>query len=252
VAKKPAKSERQKIIDDIRKKQAGSEKRRGFLIVGVCVVIAVALVGIAAYPRISDAFYDSRYSGKPLEDIGAAASVCEKPVTKKADGNQEHVPTGSKIDYTDAPPAFGPHYNEAGVAPVPINDRFYSEDDRPALGDLVHNSEHGYTLLWYDTTINDDKDAMAQIQAIAGYFNDNDTNYRLKFKAVPWTADDEKNIGEFPDGQHIAYTHWTASGGASGTEQLGVWQYCSAPSGEALDAFMTKYPYTDAPEPYGA
>jgi hypothetical protein len=32
-------------------------------------------------------------------------------------------------------------------------------------------------------------------------------------------------------------------------EQVGVWQYCSAPSGAALETFMKDYPYLDSPEP---
>ena len=60
---KAAKSDRQKVIDDIKKKQKGAEKRRGMMIVGVCVVIAAAhrrrrrlppgqgLVGAAAVQR---------------------------------------------------------------------------------------------------------------------------------------------------------------------------------------------------------
>jgi hypothetical protein len=30
---------------------------------------------------------------------------------------------------------------------------------------------------------------------------------------------------------------------------VGVFQYCSAPSGEALEEFMKQYPYMDSPEP---
>ena len=37
MAKKSSKSDRQAVIDEIRKKQKGAEKRRGFAIVGVCV-----------------------------------------------------------------------------------------------------------------------------------------------------------------------------------------------------------------------
>jgi hypothetical protein len=72
-------------------------------------------------------------------------------------------------------------------------------------------------------------------------------NQRLKFKAVPWTSKD----GEaFPDGQHVALTHWSAgSEGAEKPGQLGVWQYCSEVSGEALEDFMLEYPYMDSPEP---
>ena len=36
--------------------------------------------------------------------------------------------------------------------------KFYTSDDRPAVATLVHNLEHGFTLLWYDETIADDGD----------------------------------------------------------------------------------------------
>ena len=74
------------------------------------------------------------------------------------------------------------------------------------------------------------------------------SDLRDKFKAVPWTSEDGK---PFPDGQHVALTHWSV-GGAGNTDpakQVGVWQYCSAPSGAALEQFMLDYPYMDSPEP---
>ena len=88
---------------------------------------------------------------------------------------------------------------------------------------------------------------MADIEAIADKYRGTD-NFRLKFKAAPWLADDG---AAFPEGQHVAFTHWSAGGtGQAATgEQLGVWQYCSAPSGAAVKAFMEKYPYVDSPEP---
>ena len=45
---KTAKTDRQAKIDQIRNKQKGAERRRGFVIVGVCVVIALLIVGSAA------------------------------------------------------------------------------------------------------------------------------------------------------------------------------------------------------------
>ncbi len=69
----------------------------------------------------------------------------------------------------------------------------------------MHNSEHGYTILWYDQTVADNSSEIAAIKAIAATLDSNDTNQRLKFKAVPWTKKDGK---AFPDGQHIAFTHW--------------------------------------------
>ena len=39
---------------------------------------------------------------------------------------------------------------------MPIDERFYTKDSRPELEALVHNLEHGFTILWYDETAADD------------------------------------------------------------------------------------------------
>lgn len=242
---KSAKSDRQAVIDSIRKQQKGSEKRRGYMIVGVCTVIALLIVGAAAYKPLKDSYDLRKFNGIDLAKIGGPASVCQKVVTKKANGNQDHVDPGTFIPYEDAPPSFGQHYNE----PDPMDRKFYEASDRPALGTLVHNLEHGYTILWYDETMAADDAAMTDIRAIASKFAGT-SNLRLKFKAVPWTKEDESGT-DFPDGQHIAINHWSIGGADAGDsgEQVGVWQFCSEPSGAALKTFMLDYPYLDSPEP---
>jgi hypothetical protein len=251
VAKKPTKSDRQAVIDEIRKKQKGSERRRGFAIVGVCSMIALLIVLAAAYRPVKNWWDLRKFNDLDLASIGAPASVCDKVTTKKADGNQQHVPTGTQVTYSTAPPAFGSHWNEQGVAPAPFNRKFYTEKDRPELEALVHNLEHGYTILWYDQSIADDGDQLNVIDGIANKFRADSNNLRFKFIAAPWTAQDEKESGKFPDGMHIAISHWSAggSGETDVAKQVGVFQYCGQPSGAALKAFMLKYPYTDSPEP---
>ena len=92
---------------------------------------------------------------------------------------------------------------------------------------------------------------MDQIKAIADKFAGT-TDLRDKFKAVPWTSSDGK---PFPDGQHIAFTHWSVGGttnASSGSDkQVGVWQYCSSVSGAALQTYLNDYPFSDSPEPNG-
>jgi hypothetical protein len=251
VAKKSSKSDRQAVIDEIRKKQKGAERRRGFAIVGVCTLVAVLIVVAAAYRPVKNWWDLRQFKGIDLASIGSPASVCDKVTTKKADGNQQHVPTGSQVTYTTAPPAFGSHWNEAGTAPAPFNRKFYKADDRPELEALVHNLEHGYTILWYDDSVADDADELNVIDGIADKFRANSNNLRYKFIAAPWTSADEKESGKFPDGMHIALSHWSAggSGETDASKQVGVFQYCSKPSGAALKDFMLKYPYTDSPEP---
>ena len=70
---KQAKTDRQAVIDSIRSQQSKSENRRGLAIVGVCVLVAVLIVGAAAFKPIKD-WYDLRaYSADSLTDIGAKA-----------------------------------------------------------------------------------------------------------------------------------------------------------------------------------
>lgn len=246
---KPAKTDRKAVIEQMRKKQKSADHRRNIAIVGVCIVIAVLILGAAAVPILKDKWDERAYADQDVADIGAAASVCQDIETKKADGNQNHVPVDTPVDYTTAPPAFGPHWNEAGVAPASFSRKFYA-DDRPALEALVHNLEHGYTILWYDETIAGDQAQMEQIEAIAGKFTGSDDNFRDKFIAAPWTSDDE--TGEtFPEGQHVALTHWSigGEGETNADKQQGIFQYCTEVSGAALDSFMEEYPYFDSPEP---
>jgi hypothetical protein len=248
---KSAKSDRQAVIAQMRKKQKGADRRRNFAIVGVCVLIAVLILGAAIFPIAKDKWDARKYSGKDVAEIGAPASTCQDVETKKADGNQNHVPYPTPVTYTTAPPAFGPHWNEPGVAPAAFSRKLYT-DDRPALESLVHNLEHGYTILWYDKTVADDQDAMDELEAIADNFAGGD-NQRDKFIAAPWTSEDEGGK-KFPEGQHVALTHWSVGGAgdqATAKDQVGVFQYCSQVSGAALDSFMKDYPYLDSPEPAG-
>jgi hypothetical protein len=250
VAKKSVKSDRMAVIDEIRKKQKGADRRRGFAIVGVCALIAVIILGLAIYPIIKRNRDLSEFNGLKLAEIGSPASVCQKVTTKPANGSSDHVPYPDPVVYADAPPAFGSHWNEPGIAPAAFARKFYTSNDRPQLESLVHNLEHGYTILWYDETIADDSEMVNQIEGIADKFRGSKDNLRFKFIAAPWTSEDEDGA-KFPDGQHIAFSHWSKGGSGEDdtTKQVGVWQYCSAPSGAALDKFMIDYPYTDSPEP---
>jgi len=242
---KSDKSSRRAVADDVRRKQSRAERRKALTIVGACVAVAVVIIGAAAFQPIKNWWDLRQFRGADLAAIGAPASVCGKVTTKKATGNQEHVAEGTPVNYTDAPPTFGQHY----PAPDPMERKLYSSEDRPPLGNLIHNLEHGYSILWYDQSVADDTEQMNELRGIADKLAGTG-NLRLKFKAVPWTSKDE-NGNKFPDGQHVALTHWSAGGvgKASTGKQVGVWQYCTAVSGEALNAFMVDYPYLDSPEP---
>ncbi|MBA3781568.1 MAG: DUF3105 domain-containing protein [Nocardioides sp.] len=239
---KQDKTSRQAVIDEIRNKQKSAERRRGGMILGVAVLVGLLIIGAAAYKPVKDWFDLRAFNDKNLADIGPAADACQKVVKKTAEGTQDHVEPGTPLAFQDSPPAFGQHYNVWDS----IEKKLYTSD-RPELGMLVHNLEHGYTILWYDDTAAKDAKMMDEIRGIASKFT-SDTNLRDKFKAVPWTKADGD---AFPDDAHIAFTHWSA-GGEGETDpakQKGIFQYCSAPSGEALEKFMLDYPYLDSPEP---
>lgn len=213
------------------------------LIVGACGVVALLIIGAAAYGPIKSRFDLARYNDTKLADIGAAADVCQDVTTKPATGNQDHVQEPAPVIYADAPPAFGQHYDVWEG----LERKLYTADDRPPVARLVHNLEHGFTILWYDETIADDEEQMDVLRGLATKFKGTD-NFRLKFKAAPWL---ESDGAPFPDGQHVAFTHWSVGGvGEAATgEEVGATQYCSELSGEALEDFMLTYPYTDSPEP---
>ncbi len=245
---KTDKNERRAAVDHIRAQQKRADQRQGIIIVGVCVAVALLIVGAVAVPIVKDWWDLRQFEGKNIDAIGAPASACGKIETKKADQNS-HVGTAD-VEYADAPPTFGNHWD----SPDEFEKWFYTAEDRPAVEQLVHNLEHGYTIAWYDETVAEDEDAMLELEAVARKFNGlaggegASANMRAKFKVVPWNSEDGK---AFPEGQHIALTHWSRGDASVGdrSKEQGVVQYCSEFSGEALEDFMLKYPYTDSPEP---
>ena len=231
--------DRRAVLEELRKQQKAKDRRRSLLVLGACVVVGAVIIGIAVFAVLRE----REESSRALEELGAAQSAagCQETVTESAEGTGDHVAPGTPIPYPDAPPAFGAHYDSA----QPMTRKFYTSDDRPEVGTLVHNLEHGFTILWYDEAIADDDEQLAAVRDITqkypatGGLDD-------KFLAVPWTSEDGE---EFPDGAHIALTHWS-SGGTNGNpeEPTGVWQYCESVSGEVVDQFVTDYPFLDAPE----
>ena len=105
MAKKPSKSDRQAVIDEIRKKQKGAEKRRGFAIVGVCALIAVLIVAAAAYRPVRNWWDLRKFKDVDLASIGAPASACGKVETKPAEGSSDHIDRPQQVTYTTAPAA---------------------------------------------------------------------------------------------------------------------------------------------------
>ncbi len=231
--------DRRAVVEQMRRDQKKAERRRTIVVIAVCVVVALVIVGLAAIPLLKQ----NKLTSGDLASIGASekAAGCQPVLKKKATGNQDHKPEGTPITYPDAPPAFGPHY----PVTAPFERKFYTAGDRPQIEYVVHNLEHGYSLLWYDDTIAKNSDQLAVVKAIAKKYEG--TKLTDKFIALPWTAKDGK---AFPQGTHVALTHWSAGGDPTDvSKQQGIWQYCGKPSGAVVQKFMQDYPYSDSPEP---
>jgi uncharacterized protein DUF3105 len=242
VAKKnERRNERRAIAEQLRKQQARKERTRSILILGGAVVIVVGLLTAALIPYIQQQRDEDKIASTPLGELGVSESAagCQPIKTKKVDLKVQedgtyHLPSGSPIDYPDAPPAFGYHWPNF-LAGSEIR-TFYTPQDRPEVERLVHSLEHGHTILWYDDSIKKGSEAYQQIQRIADKLGTE--SYLM---AAPWTASDGK---AFPNGTHVALVHWTGP-----KNQEGATQYCAKPSGQVIDDFLKKYPKSNAPEP---
>jgi hypothetical protein len=242
VAKTQKSADRRAVVEQLRREQQRKERSRNLVVLGAAVLVGALIVGVAVWQAMKADSSNNRALG--VIGPSASAAGCQDVIAKKATGNQVHEPVGQKILYPDAPPADGPHWGNYLVG-AELR-KFYSTDDRPPVERLVHSLEHGHTILWYDQSIADSSQQLADVQAIAKKFPSN-TDPTDKFIAAPWTSADGK---AFPSGTHVALTHWSM-GGTNGNPrgQQGIWQYCSKVSGAAVQDFMKKYPYSDSPEP---
>ena len=158
---KPAKTDRQAVIDEMRKKQKSAERRRGIVIVGVCVADRAAHRRRRGLPT-----GQGLVGGARVRRPRARATI--GPRRRSARRSPPRRPTATRT--TCRPDTAGRlRGRAAGVRPALERGRRRAgavrrasstpTDDRPTLEALVHNLEHGYTILWYDETIADDDDA---------------------------------------------------------------------------------------------
>ena len=231
--KQASSTERRARIEEMRRQQQAAERRKNIVIIGLGAVLGVGLIAAVAVPMVMK----EQQSSVPLSTIGVslADASCSEPTNDPAT-SANHVGPGTdkpnvgKVTYATVPPSNGDHF----AAPAQISRHFYTADDRPAVETLVHNLEHGYTILWYDSTITGDQ--LQAAQDLADRVPEDSKN--RKFIVSAW----DESYGKLPDGKHVALVHW--SGDNRGHRQL-----CGSVSGEAVAQFMTTFPASDAPEP---
>ena len=161
---------------------------------------------------------------------GTATGSCAEVTVATASG-YVHIDPGTEMDYEGVPPVSGKHWGEWGDLTATS---VFSADERPDLGELVHNQEHGWTLVWYDDTVDP-----AALEEVASEVADSGVQ---KISYVPWTEDDG---AAFPDDAHIALTHW----GYEKDPGEEYRQFCSAPEAASIVAFAERYPASNAREP---
>jgi hypothetical protein len=254
VSKSSKNRERREMVEKLRKEAKAAERRRSLTILSICVVIALIIVGFATFKIVQDNRQKDALAKEDLATIGASAAAagCTGVEEKEATGQGQHVTT--PVIYETTPPSYGAH----NPTPADSGIHIYTAEDRPEIERLVHNLEHGWTIVWYDESVAGDDDQMQVLQATADKFDDFGSDPRYNVIIAPWTSDDGQGK-PIPEGKHIAFTHWSihqptydesAFQGEGDIPSWGESQYCSEFSGGALDEFMRKYPYDDAPEGY--
>lgn len=235
VAKKTADADRKARVEEMRKAQEAAERRRNLLFGGIVAVVVIALVGtVTVVIRNFQKDQDPASIG-----VAAAAASCDPVVTDKASGSSVHVGPGTDkadvktVKYATVPPSSGEHF----VVPDSSGRKFFTAADRPRTETLVHNLEHGYTIVWYtSTTPQAQVDELKKISDLA-VKSDKTAG---KFIVTAW----DDAYGTFPSGKTVGITHWGAKDGYR--------QLCGQVSGEAVKSFIDKYPFSNAPEPNAA
>ena len=233
MSNKRASQDRKARLAEIQSQQKAKERKVVAGIVVGCLVLLAGLTGVVLF-AINDA------KAKQLPSLGTsiAAAKCDPVTTDASSGSGEHVGPGTQkpdqtsVQYSTIPPSNGPHF----VSPDVSGRDFYTATDRPVLETLVHNLEHGYTILWYDGARVKDTALLKDIADKA----DKLPQSSGKFKVVEWDA----SRGAFPAGKPYALVHWAKDAGHR--------QMCGGLSGQAVVDFVKKYPASDTQEPGAA
>ncbi len=142
------------------------------------------------------------------------------------------------------PPSSGQHF----AVPQVDSRRVYTVADAPKIETLVHNLEHGYTILWYDRSV--ETEQAASFAALATKVNAMKESAN-KFLVSPW----DPAYGALPAGKKYALSHWGADvDQATGkiSNQKGHRQLCGGLNTTVVEDFVKKFPWSSAPEPGAA
>jgi hypothetical protein len=232
VARKTAEAERKERVEQLRRAQQQADRRRTLLVIGAAGALVAVLVGGVVWAVLNTAA--DRDMGKI--GLSSAAASCDAVVESPKDKGSVHVGPGTdkpdvqSVKYSSVPPTNGEHF----ASPEYPSRAFYTAADRPKIENLVHNLEHGYTVVWYTESASAEQ--KAQLEKIAGLAR-KDEHTAQKFVVSAW----DEAYGKYPAGKTVGISHWGLDHGYR--------QMCGAVSGEAIKSFVEAHPWSDAPEP---
>lgn len=132
---------RQQQREEAAARQRARERRNLFIIGGVLGTAAVAILIVAL--ALNHAAQVTSQNRLPFQ---AVSTTQGQPV---ADEGRAHVDPSTNPTYQSYPPASGPHYSAAGIAPVPW--QTIATSSSPLVeGQYIHNLEHGGMAILYN------------------------------------------------------------------------------------------------------
>ncbi len=241
--KKQVSGDRKARIAEMQQQEKARENRVRIRIIAGATAILVVLGAVIAY-AVVDARKQQPEVAISAIGVPASAASCDPVTTDKVSGGHVDPAASPKVKYSTVPPSSGEHYDQPAVG----DRRFFTAADRPKMEILVHNLEHGYTVLWYDQSVGDAK--KSDLEALAKVANRVDAASG-KFIVSAW----DPSYGALPTGKKFALSHWSATfeaDKATVASQAGNRQLCGDLSGEVVKAFIQKFPRTASPEPNAA
>lgn len=206
MSKKLQQKQQRRLAEEARKaRQRKAQRRANLITIAIAVVV---LAGVSAFVFVQRNDTDG---GAPDVGGSAADANCTDITSHESEGNN-HLPTGTDVEYDTNPPTTGNHWPPEEVAAP----GFYTDTIEPER--LVHNQEHGQIVIWYRPDAPQEiKDELQQVveqqpEATIG---------------VPWE--------ELESPYNFALTAW------SGEDNAGKIQSCEQVSQEVIDDFRARF-----------